>query len=86
MAALDKWVPPLDFVRELANLTTCTGRARTLKKGITQSVRSFLGFMQYFSPFIGLVTWQVVSTTKRRTNMTLGLTTAPELGRIWLHV
>jgi hypothetical protein len=34
VAALDKWVPPLDLVMELANPTTSSGHARTLKKGV----------------------------------------------------
>jgi hypothetical protein len=52
VAALDKSVPLLDFVCELANPTTSSGHARMLKKGIAKTACSFLSFMQYFSRFI----------------------------------
>jgi hypothetical protein len=68
----------------MANPTTSSGHARTLKKGIAKAVRSFLGFMQYFSRFIPRFS-DMASHLYDQTKDELGLTAAPELGRVWLH-
>jgi hypothetical protein len=51
IAAIDKWKPPLDVVAQLEQANSSQLK-RSLQKQITKQVRSFLGFMQYFSRFL----------------------------------
>ena len=52
VASLESWQPPLTEVSALAAATTSTAHATVLRKHIAKQVRSFLGFMQYFSRFV----------------------------------
>jgi hypothetical protein len=52
VAALEKWNPPLADVHLLSDETASAAQIRSSKQRITKSVRSFLGFMQYFRRFI----------------------------------
>lgn len=52
VATLDAWNPPLDLVSELNAVDTSRQHAVVLRKRIVAAVRSFVGFMQYFSRFI----------------------------------
>ena len=51
VAALDRFIPPLAFVSQLASAQT-DAQGKRVQQAIAKSTRSFLGFMNYFARFI----------------------------------